>query len=95
MSVAALIPSLGFLALLISSIIVIVWLCRRSRKLKKQLETCHNSSVPTGCQEVYEEGYYSSIKDIAARENVSLPHMEKNVAYRDVSSNWTSDSATA
>ena len=68
---AAVIPSLLSLALLVSLIVVTVWLCKNIQDLKRQLQ----NGRQTG------EVYYSTVKDVVSTGN---PKMEKNIAYEDV-----------
>ena len=69
---AALIPSLVSLALLVSLIVVTVWLRKIIQDQKRQLQ---NDRRQTG------EVYYSTVKDVVSTGN---PKMEKNIAYEDI-----------
>ena len=71
---AAVIPSLVSLALLISLTVVTVWLCRNIQDLKWQVQ----NDRQTG------EVYYSTVKDAVSTGN---PKIEKNIAYEDIRHN--------
>ena len=76
---AALIPSLVSLALLVSLIVVTVWLCKIIRDQKKGLQngrqTCHEI--------IGGEVIYDTVKETVAMatENTSPPNTKENIAY--------------
>ena len=79
-AVAALIPSLVSLALLISLTVVTVWLCRNIQDLKRSYQldgrrTCHEI--------IGEEVIYDTVKETVAMatENTSPPNTNEDIAY--------------
>ena len=82
-AVAALIPSLLSLALLVSLTVVTVWLCTLCRNIRDQKRSSQLDGRQTCHEIIGEEVIYDTVKETIAMatENTSPPNTNENIAY--------------